>query len=107
MKKNIISAKKLSREAKVQVLHMDDYFGDGDAHTSKPVKFGQFLDELAEDFEVEQLENDTLFAIMDGVTMDGGDKINLIEEWYAGCGDGNETFCLLTVVDGVVKVVGA
>lgn len=102
MKKNIISAKGLSRNAKVQVLHMDDYFGDGNAYTSKPVKFGQFLDELADDFEVDQLEKDTLFA-----TLDGGEKINLIEEWYMASGDGNENFSLLTVVDGQIQVVTA
>lgn len=102
MKKNIISAKKLSRNAKVQVLHMDDYFGDGNAYTSKPVKFGQFLDELAEDFEVEQSEKDTLM----GVNYDGC-KVNLVEEWYMGSGDGGENFSLLTVVDGQIKVVTA
>ena len=98
-----IKAKGLSRNAKVQVLHMDDYFGDGNAWTSKPVTFGKFLDELADDFEVDQLENDTLFATMRGD--EDGDKINLIEEWYMGSGDGNENFVLLTVVDGKVAVV--
>ena len=95
-----IKAKGLSRNAKVQVLHMDDYHGDGEAWTSKPVTFGKFLDELAEDFEVEQSEKDTLFA----TTVDG-DKLNLIEEWYMASGDGNENFVLLTVVDGKVAVV--
>ena len=95
-----IKAKGLSRNAKVQVLHMDDYFGDGNAWTSKPVTFGKFLDELADDFEVDQLENDTLFA----TTVDG-DKLNLIEEWYMASGDGNENFVLLTVVDGKAVVV--
>ena len=102
-KKNIISAKKLSRTAKVQVLHMDDYFGDGDACTSKPVQFGKFLDELADEMELEQTEKDTLFATMRG-DEDGG-KLNLIEEWYMGSGDGNENYVLLTVVDGKVAVV--
>ena len=81
---------------------MDDYFGDGDAYTSKPFKFGTFLDELADDMDLEQTEKDTLIA-----TNEDGDKFNLIEEWYMGCGDGNENFALLTVVDGKIKVVGA
>lgn len=102
MKKNIISAKKLNRESLVQVLHMDDYFGSGNAYTSKPVKFGKFIDELAEDFEVEQSEKDTLM----GVNYDGC-KVNLVEEWYMASGDGNENFSLLTVVDGQIKVVTA
>ena len=102
MKSNTISAKKLSRTAKVQVLHMDDYHGDGDAYTSKPFKFGTFLDELADDMELEQTEKDTLIA-----TNEDGDKFNLIEEWQQGCGDGNENFVLLTVVDGKIKVVSA
>jgi hypothetical protein len=101
-KKNTISAKGLSRQATVQVLHMDDYFGDGNAYSSKPCQFGKFLDELANDLELEQTEKDTLFA-----TNEDGSNFNLIEEWYAGSGDGNETFVLLTVVDGVVKVVTA
>lgn len=95
-----IKAKGLSRNAKVQVLHMDDYHGDGKAWTSNPVKFGKFLDELADDFEVVQLEKDTLFA-----KTEDGEKINLIEEWYMGSGDGDENFLLLTVVDGKVAVV--
>lgn len=97
-----IKAKGLSRNAKVQVLHMDDYHGDGDAWTSKPVTFGKFLDELAEDFEVEQSEKDTLFGINHN-----GCKVNLVEEWYMASGDGNENFVLLTVVDGQIKVVSA
>ena len=101
-KKNSISAKGLSRQAKVQVLHMDDYFGDGDAYTSKPFQFGKFLDELADEMGLEQTEKDTLIA-----TNEDGEKFNLIEEWYAGSGDGNENFSLLTIVDGVVKVIQA
>lgn len=97
-----INAKGLSRNAKVQVLHMDDYFGDGMPYTSKPVTFGRFLDELADDFEVEQLEKDTLFAITED-----GKKMNLLEEWYLGSGDGGENFALLTVVDGKILVVKA
>ena len=95
-----IKAKGLSRSAKVQVLHMDDYHGDGKAWTSNPVTFGKFLDELADDFEVEQSEKDTLF----GTNCDGC-KVNLVEEWYMGSGDGYENFVLLTVVDGKVVVV--
>lgn len=101
-KKNTISAKKLSRTAKVQVLHMDDYFGDGDAYTSKPVQFGKFLDELADEMELEQTEKDTLIA-----TNEDGEKFNLIEEWYVGSWDGNVNHILLTIVDGVVKVISA
>ena len=81
---------------------MDDYFGDGDAWTSKPVTFVKFLKELAEDFEIEQSEKDTLF----GINYDGC-KVNLVEEWYMASGDGNENFSLLTVVDGQIKVVSA
>ena len=81
---------------------MDDYFGDGDAYTSKPVQFGKFLDELADEMELEQTEKDTLIA-----TNEDGEKFNLIEEWYVGSWDGNVNHILLTIVDGVVKVISA
>lgn len=100
-KKNTISAKKLNKEIIVQALYMDDYFSEGLPYTSKPIKFGKLLKEIADDLEVDQLENDVLFAELDG------EKLNLVEEYLQGSGDGGENFCLLTVVDGVVKVIQA
>ena len=100
-KKNTISAKKLNKETLVQTLYMDDYFSEGLPHTSKPVKFGKFLKEIAHDLEVDQSENDVLFAELDG------EKLNLVEEYYQMSGDGMENFALITIVDGVVKVVQA
>ncbi len=99
--KNIIaiSAKGLSKQAKVQVLHMDDYFGDGNAYTSKPVSFGSFMEELAKDMEVE-LQKDGVTAVNEN-----GYKFNLIQEWYYGSGDGDENYVMLTIVDGKIVTV--
>lgn len=98
-KKNTISAKKLNKETLVQTLYMDDYYGEGIPHLSKPIKFGKFLKEIADDLEVDQLENDVLFAELDG------DTLNLVHEYYQMSGDGMENFCLVTIVDGVVKAI--
>jgi len=98
-KKNSISAKKLNKDTIIQTLYMDDYFGEGIRHLSRPEKFGKFLKELAYDLEVDQLENDVLYAELDG------EKLNLVEEYYQGSGDGGENYCLVTVVDGVIKAI--
>lgn len=98
-----ISAKGLSKKAKVQVLHMDDYFGDGNAYTSKPVTFGKFMEELAEDLEME-LQKDGVTAVWEDE--DGeGQKTSLLREWYYGSGDGDENYVLLAIVDGKIVTV--
>jgi hypothetical protein len=98
-----IKAKGLSKQAKVQVLHMDDYFGDGNAYTSKPVTFGSFMEELADDLEME-LQKDGVTAVWEDE--DGEEqKSNLLAEWYMGSGDGNENYVLLTIVDGKIMTV--
>lgn len=98
-----ISAKGLSKQAKVQVLHMDDYFGDGNAWTSKPVTFGSFMEELAEDMEME-LQKDGVTAVWED---ENGEeqKSNLLQEWYYGSGDGDENFVMLAIVDGKIVTV--
>lgn len=97
--KNTVKAKGLSKDAKVQVLHMDDYFGGNQPYTSKQITFGKFMQELADDFDLELQK--------DGVTGLGedGEKLNLVEEWYSASGDGNENFTLLTIIDGKIVTV--
>ena len=97
--KNTIKAKGLSKQAKVQVLHMDDYFGSNKPYPSSPISFGTFMQELADDYDVELQK--------DGVTGVGedGDKINLLQDWYSASGDGGENFVLLTIVDGRIVTV--
>ena len=94
-----IKAKGLSKQAKVQVLHMDDYFGDNQPYTSSPISFGTFMQELADDMDLELQK--------DGVTGLGedGEKMNLLDLWYEGSGDGNENFTLLTIVDGRIVTI--
>ena len=88
MSKSQIKFKNLTEDQTIQIIDLDDYFGDGIPKVTKPLTKLQFIKEhLQEIVDEEEVDVNEAFEMMDS----------------HGDGDSNKVF--VTVVDGEVKVI--
>lgn len=88
MKQNQIKFKNLKEDQTIQLLNLNDYFGDGIATMSKPLTKKEFIKKhLQEIIEEEQIDVEEAFSLIQS----------------QGDGDSNQVY--ITVIDNVAKVV--
>jgi len=91
MSKSQVKFKNLKEDQIIQIIDLDDYFGDGVTKISKPLTKPQFikehLQELLDDEDCDVKDVNEAFEMLDS----------------HGDGDSNKVF--VTIEDGAVKVI--
>lgn len=88
MSKSQIKFKNLTEDQTIQIIDLDDYFGDGIPKVTKPLTKLQFIKKHLQE-------------IVDEEDVD----VNEAFEMIGSHGDGDSNKVFVTVVDGEVKVV--
>jgi hypothetical protein len=88
MSKSQIKFKNLTEDQTIQIIDLDDYFGDGIPKVTKPLTKLQFIKKHLQE-------------IVDEEDVDVNEAFEMIDS--DGDGDSNKVF--VTVVDGEVKVI--
>lgn len=91
MSKSQIKFKNLTEDQTVQIIDLDDYFGDGVPKVTKPLTKLQFIKE-----HLQEILDDEDSGVED---------VNEAFEMIDSHGDGDSNKVFVTVVDGEVKVI--
>ena len=91
MSKSQIKFKNLTEDQTIQIIDLDDYFGDGIPKVTKPLTKLQFIKE-----HLQEILDDEDCGVED---------VNEAFEMIDSDGDGDSNKVFVTVVDGEVKVI--
>ena len=92
MKQNQIKFKNLTEDQTIQIVDLNDYFGDGVPTITKPVTKKKFIDSTLQEI----IDDEDC----DDVTSDN-EAFSMINENDGG--DSNKVY--ITIIDGVAKIV--
>ena len=90
LKSNQTHFSNLMEDNIIQIIHMNDYFGDGLPHPSKPLRVVDFTNKYLKEI-IEDNEDMTVSEAFD--------------QFCYGSGDGDENFSVVTVINGEVYTV--